>query len=246
MARKIVAGNWKMNKLAPEALHLFSEISKESSGLDCELIVCPPALYLQTIASENAKIKVGAQNVSTHESGAYTGEWSAEMLNSINVDYCIIGHSERRSLFGETDDEVNIKAKKLLRNSVCPIICCGETLDQREIGIEKDVIKDQIIKALDGIGKNDLNSIVIAYEPVWAIGTGVTATADQAQEMHLFIRNILIELYGENAKDIPLLYGGSCKPENAQELFTCEDIDGGLIGGASLKAESFLAIAKSF
>lgn len=247
MARKIVAGNWKMNKLAEEANELYHTLLNESNDLECEIVVCPPALYLQSFAkSSSADILVGAQHVSVYEGGAYTGEYSAEMLRSLNVSYCIVGHSERRNLFGETDDDVNTKVKQLLIQHICPIVCCGETLDQREIGIEKEVVKDQLLKAFDGVKSTQVGGVVIAYEPVWAIGTGVTASSDQAQEMHAFIRKVMMEHFGEIGLEIPILYGGSCKPSNAKELFACPDIDGGLIGGASLEADSFLAIAKSF
>lgn len=235
-----------MNMLANEAKALFADIDSRQKEVNCELIICPPALYVQGLLDADRSVKVGAQNVSRYEQGAYTGEWSAAMLKSISADYCIVGHSERRDLFDESDEDVNLKVKRLLSNDIKPIICCGEALDQREIGIEKEVVKDQILKALEGVDVEQMDAIVVAYEPVWAIGTGVTASAHQAQEMHAFIRSVLMEVCGEMANEIPLLYGGSCKPSNAKELFACKDIDGGLIGGASLDAESFLAIAKSF
>lgn len=246
MARKIVAGNWKMNLLAEEANQLFESLCEENEGLSCELVICPPALYLQGFAAKSNRVSLGGQNVAKYEKGAFTGEWSSEMLRSLNLEYCIVGHSERRNVFQESDEDVNDKVKLLLKNGIMPIVCCGETLDQREIGIEQEVVKDQLLKALEGVSNEEIDKVVIAYEPVWAIGTGVTASADQAQIMHKFIRMVLQERYGDIAKEIPLLYGGSCKPNNAQELFACEDIDGGLIGGASLKAESFIQIAKSF
>ena len=246
MARNIVAGNWKMNLNAKEAQELFQEISSNTDDVSCELIICPPALYLQGFSGESSRVNVGAQNVAKYQQGAYTGEWSANMLKSIGLTYCIVGHSERRSLFNESDEEVNAKVHLLLSEGIRPVVCCGETLDQREIGIEKEVVKDQVLKALTEVNSDQIKEVVVAYEPVWAIGTGVTATTEQAQEMHKFIRSVLREKYGEVAAEIPLLYGGSCKPTNSKELFACEDIDGGLIGGASLKADSFLAIAKSF
>ncbi|CAG5084459.1 triose-phosphate isomerase [Parvicella tangerina] len=246
MARKIVAGNWKMNMLADDGQQLIQEIVKGAAEVDCELIVCPAAPFLQSFSMLKGNVKIGAQNVSAFDNGAYTGEWSAAMLKSIAVNYAIVGHSERRSLFGETDDQVNAKVHKLLADGIKPIVCCGETLEQREEKLEKEVVKLQLVKALDGLTEESLENIVVAYEPVWAIGTGVTASAEQAQEMHAFIRSTLVKLFGDRATEIPLLYGGSCKPANAKELFACEDIDGGLIGGASLKSESFLAIAQSF
>lgn len=246
MARKIVAGNWKMNMLAADARKLFDNIDKEASGLPCEVIICPPALYIQEFESKKTNVKLGAQNVAKFERGAYTGEYSAEMLESISVPYCIVGHSERRSYFNETDEDVNQKVKLLLANNIRPILCCGETLSQRESKMEKNVVKDQILKGLSDISVHEITNVIVAYEPVWAIGTGVTATSDQAQDMHAFIRSVLRSAYGDAAMDISILYGGSCKPGNAHELFACEDIDGGLIGGASLEADSFLSIAKSF
>lgn len=246
MARKIVAGNWKMNMLADDARKLFNNIDKETSGLRCELIICPPVLYIQELAGKKSNVKLGAQNVAKFKQGAYTGEWSAEMLSSIQVSYCIVGHSERRSYFNETDEDVNQKVKLLLANDIQPILCCGETLSQRKSGIEKEVVKDQLLKGLSDISIHDVTNVIVAYEPVWAIGTGVTAKSAQAQDMHAFIRSVLKSAYGDTANDVSILYGGSCKPDNAQELFACQDIDGGLIGGASLEAASFLSIAKSF
>lgn len=246
MARNVVAGNWKMNLLAGEAHSLLVEVEKNSVELDCELIVCPPAPYLQTLANQ-ARMSVGAQNVASEESGAFTGEWSAKMLGSIGVSHCIVGHSERRSLFGESDENVNKKTKQLLNNNIVPIVCCGESLSQRENNQQNEIVAKQITAALAGISDEEIRRIIIAYEPVWAIGTGVTASTNQAQEMHAFIRDLLTTMYSSDAADnIPLLYGGSCKPENAKELFSCKDIDGGLIGGAALKSDSFLAIASSF
>lgn len=244
MARKIVAGNWKMNLLAEEAEKLLKNIESKKNNLDCELIVCPSAIYLQNAVATS--LKIGAQNVAKYPNGAYTGEWSSEMLGSLGVEYCIVGHSERREYFQETDEEVNIKVLRLLKNGVNPIFCCGETLAQRENGELEEVILRQISIGLKGLKKEDLSAVVVAYEPVWAIGTGLTASSDQAQEVHAFIRDLLIKLYGAEASEIPILYGGSCKPSNAKELFACKDIDGGLIGGAALDADSFIAIANSF
>jgi len=190
---------------------------------------------------------VGAQNCSNHEVGAYTGEISAAMLKSLDVQYCIIGHSERRKYFKETHEELAEKVNLLLDNSINPIFCCGEVLEERESEKHFDIVKGQISDSLFKLNKEELLNVVIAYEPVWAIGTGKTATSDQAQEMHAFIRGLLSEKYGEDiANEISILYGGSCNAKNAKELFSQKDVDGGLIGGAALKAEDFLAIIQSF
>ncbi|MCB9194950.1 MAG: triose-phosphate isomerase [Flavobacteriales bacterium] len=244
MTRKIVAGNWKMNLLLNDANSLFDQLVAENKGVDCEIVICPPSIYLHKFT--NKGISVGAQNVSQFSNGAYTGELSAAMLKSIGVNYCIVGHSERRECFCETDEDVNLKVHQLLLNGIKPIVCCGESLDQRESGIFKDVIETQIREALKNVSSNLISELVIAYEPIWAIGTGVTASSVQAQEVHAFIREILSSIFGSAGREISILYGGSCKPNNALELFSCNDIDGGLIGGASLEAESFIAIAKSF
>ncbi|MGX8713756.1 MAG: triose-phosphate isomerase, partial [bacterium] len=190
---------------------------------------------------------VGAQNVAAEEKGAYTGEVSAEMLESMEIDYCIVGHSERRAYYGETDKTVAAKVDRLLAHGLKPIVCVGEVLEEREAGRQLEVVKTQVENGLFHLTPEQMKEVVIAYEPVWAIGTGKTATPDQAQEIHAHIRSLLAAKYGkELADDISILYGGSCKPGNAKELFACPDIDGGLIGGASLKAEDFIAIALSF
>jgi triosephosphate isomerase (TIM) len=251
MRKKIVAGNWKMNKTFDEAEELLSELAEEVDNNDyqCELVVCPPAVYLELASdfADESRLSVGAQNASNHKNGAYTGEISASMLQSMDIDYCIIGHSERRKYFGETDELLSEKVNALLDHDILPIFCCGEVIEQREKNIHFDVVKEQIEKGLFHLSENEFSNVVIAYEPVWAIGTGLTATPEQAQEMHAFIRNLLKEKYGsEVADNTTILYGGSCNSGNAAELFEQPDVDGGLIGGASLKAEEFLKIATSF
>ncbi len=252
MRKHIVAGNWKMNKNFEEADELVSNIMdklEETDLKDTLLIVCPPFPYLElcTDYSNDSYFMVGAQNVSDKESGAYTGEVSASMLKSIELDYCIVGHSERRAYYGETDALVAAKVNQLLANEIKPIVCCGEVLEEREANKQFDVVKKQITDGLFHLTAEQFCEVVIAYEPVWAIGTGKTATPDQAQEMHAFIRSLIAEKYGkEVAEETSILYGGSCKPSNAKELFANPDVDGGLIGGASLKADDFVAIATSF
>ena len=239
-----------MNKTFNEADDLVNELMEklESTELDPNtlVIVCPPFPYLEMTSdySDDSYFMVGAQNVSDQESGAYTGEVSAAMLESMEIDYCIVGHSERRAYYGETDEIVARKVDQLLKHNLRPIVCCGEVLEEREGNRQFDVVKKQITDGLFHLNADEFSNVVIAYEPVWAIGTGKTATPDQAQEMHAFIRNLIAEKYGDEvAENTSILYGGSCKPGNAKELFANKDVDGGLIGGASLKADDFLAIA---
>lgn len=213
------------------------------------LVVCPPFPYLEMTGdySNDSYFMVGAQNVNDNEKGAYTGEVSAEMLQSMELDYCIVGHSERRQYYHETNECVARKVSLLLQHELIPIVCVGEKLDEREANKHFDVIREQVEKGLFHLSDKDIRRVVIAYEPVWAIGTGKTATSDQAQEVHAFIRGLISKKYGDDvAQEISILYGGSCKPGNAKELFAKPDVDGGLIGGASLKADDFLAIAQSF
>ena len=239
-----------MNKTFNEADDLVNELMEklESTELDPNtlVIVCPPFPYLEMTSDyiDDSYFMVGAQNVSDQESGAYTGEVSAAMLESMEIDYCIVGHSERRAYYGETDEIVARKVDQLLKHNLRPIVCCGEVLEEREGNRQFDVVKKQITDGLFHLSADEFGNVVIAYEPVWAIGTGKTATPDQAQEMHAFIRNLIAEKYGDEvAENTSILYGGSCKPSNAKELFANKDVDGGLIGGASLKADDFLAIA---
>ena len=252
MRKKIVAGNWKMNKAFQEADDLVFDIVKlvdENGTNGVDVIICPPFPYLElaTDITENDKVFVGAQNVSSQESGAYTGEISAIILKSIEVKYCIIGHSERRKYFNESNKFLSEKVDICLKYELIPIFCCGEVLEDRNSGNHFDVVRKQLTESLFHLEAKDFKKIVIAYEPVWAIGTGVTATSEQAQEMHAFIRNLIEENYNkEIANDTTILYGGSCNPKNAKELFANPDVDGGLIGGASLKADDFYKIVDSF
>ena len=253
MRKNIVAGNWKMNTTFQEAEELIDNIidKLETTGSKCDVVVCPPALYLEMVSDYGGEteklLSIGAQNVSEHEKGAYTGEISAAMLASMDIEYCIIGHSERRKYFGETGAQLAQKVERLLDNAIRPIFCCGELLEEREAGNHFQIVETQIEEALFHLSEDEFSNVVIAYEPVWAIGTGKTATADQAQEMHAFIRGLLKKKYGnEVAENTTILYGGSCNAGNAKELFANPDVDGGLIGGASLKADDFVAIANSF
>ncbi len=240
----IIAGNWKMNNTVKEGLKLIEDIKAQKLNNNVEAVVCVPFTLLKEVkkATEATNIKLGAQNMHWEESGAFTGEISPEMLKEIPVDYVIIGHSERRQYFNETDETVNKKVKSALNYNIKPIICVGETLEQRESNTAKDVIKNQITKAFDGIGKNSVSEIVVAYEPIWAIGTGKTASADDANDMILFIRETLGSLYGENKDLIRIQYGGSVKPSNVGELMSKSQVDGALVGGASLKAEDFVSL----
>lgn len=251
MRKNIVAGNWKMNKTFSEAEELIDQIvlEMEDKTLKCELIVCPPAPYLEMASdyAEESRLKVGAQNVSAHENGAFTGEISAPMLASIDLEYCIIGHSERRKYFKESDSQLAQKADLLLDYGIKPIFCVGEVLEEREKNIHFEVVKTQLEKGIFHLNQDELSNVIIAYEPIWAIGTGKTASPGQAQEMHAYIRKLILEKYGkETAEEISILYGGSCNPGNAKTLFSQPDVDGGLIGGASLKVADFLKIAASF
>ena len=253
MRQKIVAGNWKMNCLHEEAFSLTTEIVEllinENTG-DVKIIIAPPYLHLGVVVyltKDENRIGVSAQNCSSFASGAYTGEVAAAMIKSVGVAYVIIGHSERRSYFNETNVVLFEKTKHALQNDLTPLFCCGETLNERNSNEHFDVVARQLNDSVFQLSENDFRKIVIAYEPVWAIGTGVTATPAQAQEMHAYIRKLISEKYSASVADsVSLLYGGSCNEQNAKELFSQKDIDGGLIGGASLKAKSFVTIAKSF
>jgi len=247
MSRKIVAGNWKMNMDAEEARSLYNDLNDVEYPKDVKVILSPPAIYLSEFAQKNNNFFIASQNVSSCSNGAYTGEISASMLESINVRYCLVGHSERRQHFNEDNELLAEKVKQLLARNIAPIYCCGESLEERESGKEKEVILNQLNKGLFFISKDQISKVVIAYEPIWAIGTGVTASSDQAQEMHGFIRQVLQDNYNQDiAENISILYGGSCKPDNATEIFSKPDVDGGLIGGAALDANSFKKIIHSF
>jgi len=249
-ARKpIVAGNWKMNKTVAEAVALVQEMKLDIVACKgVEVVVCPPFTALQAVgtAITGTEIGLGAQNMHWEKSGAFTGEVSAEMLRELYCHYVIIGHSERRSLFGETDETVNRKVKTALASNLRPIVCVGETLVQRQAGQTAAVVTTQIQTGLQGIGPDGMKALVVAYEPVWAIGTGLTATPAQAQEVHQLIRGLLKKMADDKiAQGIRIQYGGSVKAANAKELFSQPDIDGGLIGGAALDAASFMSIVKA-
>lgn len=245
MRRKVIAGNWKMNMLPDEAINYITELAPLVKNTENEVILCVPYtdLFYSLLHVQGTNIKIGAQNMHWEEKGAYTGEVSAQMLKSIGVEYVIIGHSERRQYFAETDETVNKKVKSALANELKPIICVGETLEEREQGITEKIITNQVEKALKEIPSTDLEKIIIAYEPIWAIGTGKTATKEDANDTIKQIRNKLSEMYGQNeANGVIIQYGGSVKASNAKELFEMSDIDGGLVGGASLKADEFSKI----
>jgi triosephosphate isomerase len=246
--KRIIAGNWKMNKTASESQTLAEEIKRDLAECsDVEVVLCPPFTSLPAVADVvgETAIKFGAQNMHWEASGAFTGEISPYMLRSLYCHFVILGHSERRTYFGETDAIVNKKAKAALAASLTPIICVGETIEERQSEKHMDVVRTQLQGSLAEIEAADMKKIVIAYEPVWAIGTGLTATPDQAQEMHAFIRSVLADMANEDvAQSIRIQYGGSMKPANAEELLAKPDIDGGLIGGASLEAKSFVELVR--
>lgn len=243
----VIAGNWKMNKTPKEAKQLVEEIKPLVKDAKCGVIVCVPYVDLTTVleAVKGSNIKVGAENCHWAESGAFTGEVSANMLKEMGVEYVIIGHSERRQYFGETDATVNMRVKAALANGLKVILCVGERLEQREQGVTCELVAMQTKIALGGVSKEDMKNIIVAYEPVWAIGTGKTATSDQANEVNHAIRETIAELYGKDVADATTVqYGGSMKPANAAELLAKEDVDGGLIGGASLKAPDFAKLVE--
>ena len=249
LRKKLIAGNWKMNKTPADGTALVSEIITEiGRQTDVDVVVCPPFTALESVGRslEGSNVKLGAQNMHFELSGAFTGEVSAPMLRDLFVTHVILGHSERRALFGETDAQINQKVLTAIKNQLRPILCVGETLAEREAGDTLKVVQTQLEAGLEGVGKDHAPSVVIAYEPVWAIGTGKVATSDQAQEVHAFIRGLLTKLFGESvAQKVRILYGGSMKPSNAPELLAQKDIDGGLIGGASLESRSFVDLVKA-
>lgn len=250
MRRKIVAGNWKMNTMPAEGVELAKAVAAKRHEADSnvELIVCPPFTHLSEVVkvTRSTGVAVGAQNCAAEEKGAYTGEVSAAMLASLGVEYVILGHSERREYYGETSETLNRKMAMAYANKLVPIYCVGEKLAEREAGKHFDVVGAQLREVVFNLTTEQFAHLIVAYEPVWAIGTGKTATSEQAEEIHAFIRKTLAEKFGEAAENTPILYGGSCKPSNAPELFAKSDVDGGLIGGAALDADSFLGIAKAF
>ena len=249
MRKKIIAGNWKMNKTIAEALTLVKGIQAELDGCkEVEVVVCPPFTALKSVSDvlTDSQIKLGCQNMSSENDGAYTGEISHTMLKELFVKYVILGHSERRQYYKETDFWVNKKVKKALETNLRPIVCVGEKLEDREAGNTEKVVEAQIRGSLADITAEQFENVVVAYEPVWAIGTGKTATSEQAQEVHAFIRGIIRDMVGEKAaKGLRIQYGGSMKASNAKELLSQPDIDGGLIGGAALEARSFIDIVKA-
>ena len=243
--KAIIAGNWKMNKTATEAAELIDALIPAVKDAGCEVVICVPFTDLVTAVAKTkgTNIHVGAENVHFEKSGAFTGEISADMLTDLGVEYVVVGHSERRQYFAETDETVNKRAKAALAGGLKPIICVGESLTQREQGVTEELIRMQVKIALNGVTADELKNVVIAYEPIWAIGTGKTATADQAEEVCAAIRKVVGELYGADAaKALTVQYGGSMNPKNAAELLAQPDIDGGLIGGAALKPEQFVDI----
>jgi len=249
MRRAIIAGNWKMNKTGPEAVQLVKELLNRVSDVrDVDIIVCPPFTALESVAwvLGEGSVKIGAQDMHWAEQGAYTGEVSAKMLLTIGCRYVILGHSERRAYFGESNSDVNKKLKAALATSLIPIVCVGEKLEEREGGQTEVVVQDHVLGAFEGFSASELKRVILAYEPVWAIGTGKTATSEQANEVHTFIRDLLKSKLGRSlAQDIRIQYGGSVKPENAASLLSQPEIDGALVGGASLDVESFARIIKA-
>ena len=250
MRKNIVAGNWKMNTTVPEGVKLASEVNAALEGITpkCDVVIGVPFTHLTAVkAVIGEKLGLSAENCADKAKGAYTGEVSAAMVASTGATYVILGHSERRQYYGETAATLKDKVGLALENGLRPIFCIGEVLEERENGTYFDVIKAQIVESLFDLSAEDFGKIVLAYEPVWATGTGKTATADQAQEIHAFIRGLIAEKYGNQvADDTTILYGGSCKPSNAKELFEKPDVDGGLIGGAALDAASFMGIVTAF
>ena len=246
--KAVIAGNWKMNKTPAETTALINEMKPLVADADCEVVLCVPFVDIAaaTEAAKGSNIKIGAENCHFKQSGAYTGEVSAEMLKECDVEYVVIGHSERRQYFGETDQTVNLRTLAALGAGLKPIVCVGETLEQRELGYTETLLKYQTKMALTNVTAEQLKDVIVAYEPVWAIGTGVTATAEQADEGNGFVREAIAEVYGkEVAETVTIQYGGSMNAKNADELVSKVNVDGGLIGGASLKAEDFSVIVKA-
>ena len=246
MRKKIVAGNWKMNLNKEEAYLLFNNLESKSFPNDVMVIIVPPSIYLDSFSGAT-NMYLSSQDVSANENGAFTGEFSSEMLSSLNIKYSIVGHSERRQYHNESDDLIFLKTKSLIQQNISPLFCCGESLNERKSKNHYNIVKSQLHNILNNLNASDFEKIIIAYEPVWAIGTGLTAEPSDAQKMHLYIRGLVKESYGNKIADnLSILYGGSCKPGNSNELFSMEDIDGGLIGGASLDSNSFESIINSF
>lgn len=251
MRKKIVAGNWKMNTTLQEGVALAKEVNEALKTVTpkCDVVIAVPFTHLASINAviDSKKLGLGAENCADHKSGAYTGEVSASMVSSTGATYVILGHSERRQYYGETSETLKEKVALAFENYLTPIFCIGEVLEERENGTYHEVVKKQIEDALFHLSAEDFSKIILAYEPVWAIGTGKTATDDQAEDMHAYIRSVIADRYGKEVADnTSILYGGSCKPSNAPQLFAKPDVDGGLIGGASLDAASFMGIVNAF
>lgn len=244
MRKPVIIGNWKMNKDLDEAKKLVKEIVSEKLDNTVEKVVCVPFVYVTEVTKllEGSDVGLGVQNMYFENKGAFTGEISPIMLKSCGVSYVILGHSERRTIFNETDEMINKKVKSALQNNLIPILCCGETLEERNLGIEKEVVEKQIRNTLDNISVNDIEKVIIAYEPIWAIGTGLTASSDDAENMIKFIREILYDIYGNLSENIRIQYGGSVKPNNIKDLMQKENVDGALVGGACLESASFCAL----
>lgn len=244
MRKPIIAGNWKMHKTIAEALEFVNDVKDRVDNDKVEAVICAPFTLLKDLkqATKGTNIKIGAQNMHFEEKGAFTGEISPLMLKELDMDYVVIGHSERRQYFNETDETVNKKVLKALEVGIDPILCVGETLEEREAGNTKDVCKVQVEKALENVSKEDLAKVVIAYEPVWAIGTGKTATSEDANDVIAYIREVVANLYGELANEVRIQYGGSVKPSNVAEIMNQSDIDGALVGGASLEANDYVEL----
>ena len=244
MRKPVIIGNWKMNKDLEEAKLLVKEIISEKLDNGVEKVICVPFVYVTEVNKllEGTDVGLGVQNMYFEKRGAFTGEISPIMLKSCGVSYVILGHSERRTIFNETDEIINKKVKSALQYKLIPILCCGETLEERNLGIEKDIVEKQIRNALDGISKTDIEKVIIAYEPIWAIGTGLTASSDDAENMIKFIRDILADIYGNLSENIRIQYGGSVKPNNIKDLMQKENVDGALVGGACLESASFCAL----
>ena len=252
MRKNIVAGNWKMNTTLPEGIKRAEEVNDALKAVEpkCDVVICVPFTHLASVngvITETKKLGLGAENCADHKSGAYTGEVSAAMVASTGAGYVILGHSERRQYYGETAETLREKVALSLENGLTPIFCIGEVLEEREAGKHFDVVKAQVEDGLFNLSAEDFGKIILAYEPVWAIGTGKTATSDQAEEIHAYIRGVIADKYGKEVADnTSILYGGSCKPSNAAELFAKPNVDGGLIGGASLKCADFMGIVNAF
>ena len=244
MRKPIIAGNWKMHKTIAEALEFVNDVKDRVDNDKVEAVICAPFTLLKDLkeATKGTNIKIGAQNMHFEEKGAFTGEISPLMLKELDMDYVVIGHSERRQYFNETNETINKKVLKALEVGIDPILCVGETLEEREAGNTKDVCKVQVEKALENVSKEDLAKVVIAYEPVWAIGTGKTATSEDANDVIAYIREVVANLYGELANEVRIQYGGSVKPSNVAEIMNQSDIDGALVGGASLEANDYVKL----